>query len=151
MGRRKGIYYQPTKVIHWNLLRITTANAVIGAIFFIFLSDGIKIRKPVMEENVRLNINIEAHTADLHCLFRYFKNMWPFLRTLVSLNKNIFLLSFCWMEKKLVVSEKGLLFHWWHSPSCIVNFLWYHYELYFPVIAMWHSSSTTVTVKTLVS
>ena len=52
-----------------------------------------------MEGNFRLNINIGGHIADLHYLFRYFKNIWPFLLTLVSLNKDIFLL-YCSERKK---------------------------------------------------
>ena len=48
-----------------------------------------------MEGNHRLNINIEDHIADLYCLFGYFKSMWPFLLTLISLYKTIFLPSRC--------------------------------------------------------
>ena len=98
-----------------------------------------------MEGNFRLIINIEGHNANLHCLFWYFKNIWPFLLILISLNKDIFsfLLS---DEKNLALSEKRHFFHWWHSPSCFVKFL-YHYELYFPAIAMWYSSSTITTMK----
>ena len=69
-----------------------------------------KNRKTVMKGNFRLNINIDGHIADLHCLFRYFKNIWPFLLTLISLNKDIFLPFCCRKEKKLVFSEKVLLF-----------------------------------------
>ena len=116
-------------------------------IFFTFLSNGIKKRKPIVEGNFRSNINIEGHIADLHCLFWYFKNIWPFLFIIISLNKDIFLPSCCWMEKKLAFSKKKHLFHWWHSPSCLVKFIWYHYELYFPAIAMWYSSSTIMTMK----
>ena len=42
-----------------------------------------------MEGNFRLIINIEGHNANLHCLFWYFKNIWPFLLTLISLNKDM--------------------------------------------------------------
>ena len=64
-----------------------------------------------MEQNFRLNINIEDHIADLYSLFRYFKDIWPFLLGLISLNKDIFLPSFCRTEENLVVSEKRHLFH----------------------------------------
>ena len=63
-----------------------------------------------MEENFRLNINIEGHTADIHCLFRYLKNIWPFLVILISLNKDIssFLLpdgkKVCLSRKKTFIS-----------------------------------------------
>ena len=79
--------------------RYNTTLYFFSSIFFIFSSDGMKKEtgflfswKEKMEEDCRLNINMEDHIADLYCLFRYFKNMWPFLLTLVSLCKNIFLL-----------------------------------------------------------
>ena len=121
MGCRKGIYYQTTRVIHWNLRRIVTVNATMWCdIFHLFVGRN-KKRKPVMEGNFKLNINIEVHIADLHCLFRYFKNIWSFLLSLISLNKDIFLLSCCRTEKKLVLAGKRH-FHWWRSPSCHVKF-----------------------------
>ena len=142
------IYYQTARIIHLNLLRITTANAIMWCdIFHLFVGRNKKTRKPVMEGNFRLIINIEGHNANLHCLFWYFKNIWPFLLTLISLNKDIFLLSRCQSEKKLVLSEKRHLLHWWHSSSCVVKFWWYHYELYFSAMAMWYSSSTIMTMK----
>ena len=50
-------------------------------------------RKPVMEENCRLNIKIECHIADLYFLTdSYF---------------TIFRSSCCWTEKKLANSRKG--------------------------------------------
>ena len=98
-----------------------------------------------MEGNFQLNINIEGDIADLHCLFRYFKNILPFQLTLISVNKDIFLRSCYRTEKKLLLSEKRNLFRWWHSPSC--PFWWNHYELYFPAIAMWYSSSTIMSMK----
>ena len=67
-----------------------------------------KKTKPVIEGNFRININIEGHIADVNCLFRYFKNIWPFLLTLISLNKDIFLPSCCRTEKNLVLSQKRL-------------------------------------------
>ena len=103
--------------------------------------------KLLLERNFWLNIYIESHIAYLYYLFWYFKNIWPFLLTLISLNKDIFLLSRCQSEKKLVLSEKRHLLHWWHSSSCVVKFWWYHYELYFSAMAMWYSSSTIMTMK----
>ena len=151
MGCRKGIYYQTTQVTHWNLLRITTADAIMWCdIFHLFVGRN-QNREPVMEGNFRLNVNIEDHIAVLHCLFQYFKNIWPFLRTLISLNKDIFLPSSCRTEENLVLSEKRHLFHWWHSPSCLVKFIWHCYELYFPAIGLWYSSSTIMTYKSTCS
>ena len=84
------IYYQTARIIHLNLLRITTANAIMWCdIFHLFVGRNKKTRKPVMEGNFRLIINIEGHNANLHCLFWYFKNIWPFLLTLISLNKDM--------------------------------------------------------------
>ena len=84
------IYYQTAWMIHLNLLRITTANAIMWCdIFHLFVGRNKKTRKPVMEGNFRLIINIEGHNANLHCLFWYFKNIWPFLLTLISLNKDM--------------------------------------------------------------
>ena len=84
------IYYQTARIIHLNLLRITTANAITWCdIFHLFVGRNKKTRKPVMEGNFRLIINIEGHNANLHCLFWYFKNIWPFLLTLISLNKDM--------------------------------------------------------------
>ena len=84
------IYYQTARIIHLNLLRITTANAIMWCdIFHLFVGRNKKPRKPVMEGNFRLIINIEGHNANLHCLFWYFKNIWPFLLTLISLNKDM--------------------------------------------------------------
>ena len=102
----KGIYYQTTRVTHWNLQIIITANAIKWCdIFHLFVGRN-KKRKPVMEGNCRLNINFEGHIAELYRLFRYFKNMWPFLLTLISLYKNIFLPSYCRMEITPVLSRK---------------------------------------------
>ena len=126
---------------------MTTANAIIWFdIFHLFVGWNGK-RKPVMEGNFRSNINIKGHIAGFHCLFWYFKNIWPFLLTLISLNKDFFLLSCCRMGKKRVLSEKKCFFHWWYSPSCLIKLLWYHYALYFSEIAMWYSSSTIRTMK----
>ena len=133
--------------MHWNLLRITTANAIMWCDIFHFFIGRNKNRKPIMKGNFWLNINIEGHISDLHCLFRYFKNIWPFRLTLVLLNKDIFLPSCCREQKNLVLSEKRHLFHWWHSLSCLVKSLLYHYELYFPAIAIWYLSSTIMTMK----
>ena len=84
------IYYQTARIIHLNLLRITTANAIMWCdIFHLFVGRNKKTRKPVMEGNFRLIVNIEGHNANLHCLFWYFKNIWPFLLTLISLNKDM--------------------------------------------------------------
>ena len=63
-----------------------------------------------MEGNFQLNINIEGDIADLHCLFRYFKNILPFQLTLISVNKDIFLCSCYRTEKKLLLSEKDIYF-----------------------------------------
>ena len=143
----KGIYYQTTRVTHWNLQIIITANAIKWCdIFHLFIGRN-KKRKPVMEGNCRLNINFEGHIAELYRLFRYFKNMWPFLLTLISPYKNIFLPSYCRMEITPVLSRKRRRFCWWHSPSCLVKFLWCHYNLYFPAIAMCSSRSTIVNMK----
>ena len=69
----KRIYYQTTQFIHWNLVRITTAKIVMWCdIFHLFVGRN-KKRKPAMEGNCWLNINIEDHMADLHGLFQYFK------------------------------------------------------------------------------
>ena len=38
-----------------------------------------------MEETFWLNVNIEGHIADLYVLFRYFKNIWPFLIAIILL------------------------------------------------------------------
>ena len=139
----KGIHYQTTRVIHWNLLQIiSTAKAIMWYDIFHFLVGRNKKRKLIMEGNFPLNINIEGHIADLHCLFS-----WSFLLVLISLKKDRFLPSCCRTEKKLVLSDKRHLFHWWHSSSCLVKFLWYHYELHFPSIATWYSSSTIMTMK----
>ena len=172
----KGIYYQTTRVTHWNLQIIITANAIKWCDIFHLFFGWNKKRKPVMEGNCRLNINFEGHIAELYRLFRYFKNMWPFLLTLISLYKNIFILSYCRMEitpvlsrkrrrflislYKIiflpsccrmeitpVLSRKRRRFCWWHSPSCLVKFLWCHYNLYFPAIAMCSSRSTIVNMK----
>ena len=70
-------------------------------IFHLFVGRN-KKRKPVIEGNFRLNINIEGHIAYLHCLFRHFKNIWPFLLTFISLNQDIFLPSF--VERKRIPS-----------------------------------------------
>ena len=64
-----------------------------------------------MEGSFQLNISSEGHIAELQCLFRHFKNIWPFLVTLISLNKYIFLPSCCRTEKKFLLSEKTYLFH----------------------------------------
>ena len=122
VGYTKGIYYQTTRVIHWNLLRIATTNAIKWCdVFYLFVGVN-KKEKPVMEGTFRLKINIEGHIAAFNCLFRYFKNIWIFLFTLISLNKNIFLPACSRTEKKVVLSEKRYLFHWWHSPSCLLQF-----------------------------
>ena len=144
-GCRKGIYYQTTRAIFWNILRITTADAIMRCdIFHLFVGRNEK-RKPVMERNCWLSINIEGHIANLCGLFRYYKNMA--LLTIISLHKNILLPSCCRTEKKLVLSWKRRWFRWWHSPSCLVKFLRYHYELHFPAIAMWYSRSVIMTMK----
>ena len=59
-----------------------------------------------MEENGLLNVNIEDHIADLHCLFRYFKSMWPFLLSPMSLYKSSFLSSRYQTEEKLILLRK---------------------------------------------
>ena len=146
-GCRNKIYYQTTRVIIWNLLRITIANAIMWCdIFHRFVG---RHKKNVMEGNCRLNINIEGHFANLNCLFRYFKNMWPFLHTPISLCKNIFLPSCCRTEK-LALSRKRRWFRWWHSPAWFGKFLRYHYRLCFPAIVMWYSRPAIMTMKALV-
>ena len=123
-GCRKRINYQTTQVIHWNLLRITTKNTIIWC-DIVHLFVGRNNKKNTMEKNGWLNINIEDHIADLHCLFRYFKGMWPFLLTPISLYKSSFLSSRCQTEKKLILLRKKCWFPWWHSPFFLVKFLWY--------------------------
>ena len=82
-----------------NLVRITTAKAIMWCdVFHIFVRRN-KKRKPVMEGNFRLHITIEGHIADSFSLFRYFKNIWPLLLTLNSLNKNTFLPTCCRIKK----------------------------------------------------
>ena len=115
-------------------------------IFHLFVGRN-KKRKLVIEANCRLNINIEERIANLCCLFRYFKNMGSFFLLLISLYKNIFLHSCSWTEKDLVLLRKRRWFRWWHIPSCLIKFLWYHDELYFPAVAMWHVRSTVMTMK----
>ena len=87
VGCRKRIYYQTTRVIYWNLLRITSTSATMWYdIFHLFVGRN-KKRIPVMEGNFWSNINIEGHIANLHCLhFDTLKNIWSFLLTLISLN-----------------------------------------------------------------
>ena len=122
VGCRKGIYYQTRQVIHWNLLRINTTNAIMWCdIFHLFVGRN-KKRKPVIEGNFRLNINIEGHIADLHCLFPYFKNIWPFLLTLISLNRDVFLPSFVGRKRFSSFQKKKHLIHWWHNASCLISF-----------------------------
>ena len=76
--------------------------------------------------------------------------MWRFLLTLVSLCKSIFLPSCCRMERELILSWKRLWFRWWHSPSSLVKFLWYHCKLHLPAITVWYSWSKIITMKALV-
>ena len=63
-----------------------------------------------MEGNIRLNINIEGHIVNLFCLFGYFKNMWPFSLTLLSLIKNISIRSCCRTKQCLSFHERGVYF-----------------------------------------
>ena len=79
-------------------------------IFHLFVGRNEK-RKPVIEGNFRLNINIEGHIADLHCLFPYFKNIWPFLLTLISLNRDVFLPSFVGRKRFSSFQKKKHLIH----------------------------------------
>ena len=83
VGCRKGISYQTTRITHWNLQRITNVNAIMRCDIFNLFVGRNKKRKPVMEGNFRLNIHIEGHAANHHCLFWYFKDIWPFLLTLI--------------------------------------------------------------------
>ena len=62
-----------------------------------------------MKGNFWLNINIDGHIADLHCLFRYFKNIWPFLLTLISLNKDIFIHFFFKVNKKRLLFTDDII------------------------------------------
>ena len=62
------------------------------------------------------------------------------------LRKNIFLPS-CLTRKKLNLSRKRRWFCWWHTLSWLVNFLWYHYGLYFPAIAIWYSRLAVMPAK----
>ena len=123
----KKIYYQTTQVIHWNLLRITTANAIMWCDIFHLVVGRNKKRKTAMEGNWRLTISIEDHITDLYCLFRCFKKIWHFLLTTISLYKNIFFISRCWTEIKLILSWKRCWFRWFHDPFFLVKFLWCHY------------------------
>ena len=119
----KGIYYQTTRVTHWNLQIIITANAIKWCDIFHLFVGWNKKRKPVMEGNCRLNINFEGHIAELYRLFRYFKNMWPFLLTLISLYKNIFLPSYCRMEITPVLSRKRRRFLYFTILNYFSSFL----------------------------
>ena len=97
----------------YTLKRITTDNAITWCYFsflFFFLLDGIKKRKLVKKGNRWLNINTEDLISDLCCIFRYFKNMWSFLLTLILLYKNIFIPS-CWSKGKRACpfTEKTLI------------------------------------------
>ena len=53
----------------YTLKVITTEIAIIWCDIFIFLSDKIKKRKPLMKDNRRLNISMEGYVANLNCLF----------------------------------------------------------------------------------
>ena len=99
-----------------------------------------KKRKPLIEGNHQLNINIEGYIADLDTLktcgldylllFHYIKIF--FLFVVVRWKK-----SFSFYRRDVI--------GWWYSPySCLVKFLWYHYECHFPAIAMWYLRSTKV-------
>ena len=97
-----------------------------------------KNRKTVMKGNFWLNINIDGHIADLHCLFRYFKNIWPFLLTLISLNKDIFIHFFFKVNKKrLLFTDDIILLASWSfmislwiilSRNCNVIFEFNNYD-----------------------
>ena len=128
-GCKKGIYYT-TQVTYWNLLRITTANAIIRyRIFHLFVGRH-KKRITVMERDCRLNIKIESHIADLCYLFWHFKNMLPFLLALILLYKNIFLSSSCCqMENSLSFHGRNVdfahvivLLTWWSIYDIIMSY-----------------------------
>ena len=103
-----------------------------------------------MEENCRLNINIVDQITDLYCLFRYVKNMWPFLLAPISLYKNIFFFFSLVNGKKADLFTEDALISLMAWSFFLVKFLWCHYELYFPAIAMWYSRSTILSMKALV-
>ena len=93
----------------YTLKRITTDNAITWCYFsflFFFFAGRKKKRKLVKKGNRWLNINTEDLISDLCCIFRYFKNMWSFLLTLILLYKNIFLPS-CFVERKKSLSFYG--------------------------------------------
>ena len=73
--------------------------------------------------------------------------MRPFLLILITLYINIYFPSCCWAGQKLILLRKRRWFCWWYSPSCLAKFLWYHYELEFPAVAVWYSRSTIMTMK----
>ena len=141
-GCKKGIYYT-TQVTYWNLLRITTANAIIRYHIFHLFVGRHKKRIPVMERYCRLNMKIEGHIANLYYLFWHFKNMLPYF-TIQKYFSFFFLLS---DGKQLILSWKRRQFCWSHSPSCLVKYLWYHYELYFAAIGMWYSRLKIMTME----
>ena len=140
--------YQTTRLI-WNLLRTTTANdRMCYDIFRLFVGEN-KKRKPVMEGNCRLNIKIDGHIADLYCLFEYCKTYGLFYLLLFHYVKTFFFL--------VVGRKKCLPFHRRNVDFAdrIVlleskSLLWYHYELYFPAVAMWYSRSLIMTMKSRV-
>ena len=113
LNLRKGICYQTTRVKHWNPLKITSANAIMWCDIFHLLVGRNKKRKPSMEGNYWLNINIQGHIADLYCLFRYLK---AFLLTLISLYKNIFLFflfldgKICFFHERDIDFAEGIVF-----------------------------------------
>ena len=128
-GCKKGIYYT-TQVTYWNLLRITTANAIIRYHIFHLFVGRHKKGIPVMERYCRLNIKIEGHITNLYYLFWHFKNMLPFLLALISLYKNIFLSSSCCrMENSLFFhgrdvdfAEVIVLLAWWSIYDTIMSY-----------------------------
>ena len=73
--------------------------------------------------------------------------MRPFLLILITLYINIYFPSCCWAGQKLILLRKRRWFCWWYSPSSLAKFLWYHYELEFPAVAVWYSRSTIMTMK----
>ena len=118
-------------------------------IFHLFIGWN-KKRKPSMEGNCRLNINIVDQITDLYCLFRYVKSMWPFLLTPISLYKSFFFFFSLVNGKKSNPFTEDLLISLMVLSFFLVKFLWCHYELYFPAIAMWYSRSTILSTKALV-
>ena len=136
---RKEMYYQTTRDTHWNLLRITNVSTIKWSDIFHLFVRRTKTRKPVMKGHFRLNINIEGHINRLYFLFRYFKNIWPFLLTRISLNKIFFFLLvvrpfheryFYFTDEVVPLPRKVFMISLWVilSSSCNVIFEFNSYD-----------------------